>query len=330
MTYVALGAGAACAASCMYNVGVALQALEARATDRARGLRPSLLGRLLVRPRWLAGTALNVLGWPLQAVALLLAPLTVVQPALAFGLLPLLAIGAHRLGEHIGRRQLAGTLAIVAGVVALAALAPEVSTRHAGPLTLAAVLAVLGAAALVPYVVRHGTQIGGTLAAVSAGLALAWSGLSTKFVADALHRGHWGALAGWAVATAIAAGIGLLSEMTALQRAPATRVAPLVFVVQVVVPVGVAPLLTAERPGHGLASGAGTLVALAVVVVGAVTLLRSDAFPAAVDSSVETDTGMSPRAESPDATAASSVPARESVAETVTTTTSPGRTSRSR
>lgn len=330
MTSPALGAGAACAASCMYNAGVALQALEARATDRARGLRPSLLGRLLVRPRWLAGTALNVLGWPLQAAALLLAPLTVVQPALAFGLLPLLLIGAHRLGERVGPRQLAGTVAIVAGVAVLASLAPDVSTRHAGAATLAAVLGVLGAGALLPYAIRRGAHIGGGLAALSAGLALAWSGLSTKFVADALHRGHWGALAGWAAATGIAAGIGLLSEMTALQRAPATRVAPLVFVVQVVVPVGVAPLLTAERWGHGLASGAGTLLALAVVLGGAVTLLRSDAFPAAIDSSVETDTGVSPRAERPDATATSSERARGSVGETVTTTTSPGRTSRSR
>src|SRR3954469_8635404 len=279
MTSVALGAGAACAASCMYNAGLALQALEARETDRAGGLRPSLLRRLVARPRWLAGTALNVLGWPLQAAALVLAPLTVVQPALAFGLLPLLVIGAHRLGERVGPRHLAATLAIVSGVAALASLAPEVSTRHAGAASVAVVLGGLGAGALLPYALSRGARIGGGGVAGSAGLALAWSGLSTKFVADALHRGQWGALVAWAAATGLAAGVGLLSEMTALQRAPATRVAPLVFVVQVVVPVGVVPLLTAERWGHGAASAAGTAAALAVVVGAAVALLRSEAVP---------------------------------------------------
>jgi hypothetical protein len=161
------------------------------------------------------------------------------------------------------------------GMAALASLAADVSTRHAGPLTLAAVLAVLGAGALLPYAIRHGAHIGGGLAAMSAGPALAWSGLSTKFV---------------------------------------------------VVPVGVAPLLTPERCGHGLPSGAGTLLALAVVLGGGVTLLRSDAFPAAIESSVETATGVSPRADKSAATAASSAPAPGSDPWTVTTTTSPDRT----
>jgi drug/metabolite transporter (DMT)-like permease len=328
MTSVALGAGAACTASCMYNVGLALQALEARRTDRTGGLRPALLRRLVARPRWLAGTALNVLGWPLQAAALVLAPLTVVQPALAFGLLPLLVIGARRLGERVGARQLLATVAIVGGVAALASLAPDVSTRHARPAIVVAVLAALGAGALLPYALRRGARIGGGVAAVCAGLAFAWSGVSTKFVADALHRSHWAPLGAWAAATAVAAGIGLLSEMTALQRAPATRVAPVVFVVQVVVPVSVAPLLTGERWGHGAASTAGTVAALAVVVGAAVALLRSAALPAAVEASDVTGTGSRPRPARPDATAASSAPARASDAGTETTTTSPATTSR--
>src|SRR3954452_15099089 len=165
MTSVALGAGAACGAACMYNGGLDLQALEARETDRAGGLRPSLLRRLVARPRWLAGTALNVLGWPLQAAALVLAPLTVVQPALAFGLLPLLVIGAHRLGERVGPRPLAAAPAIVGGGAARAALAPELSTRHAGAASVAAVLGALGAGALLPYALRRGARVGGGSAA---------------------------------------------------------------------------------------------------------------------------------------------------------------------
>ena len=110
MASIVLGVVAACTASVMYNLGVALQALEARVMPAAQGLRPSLIGDLAHRPRWLAGTALGVVGWPLQAAALLLAPLTVVQPALAFGLVLLLVLGARdaprarRRARRAGRR----------------------------------------------------------------------------------------------------------------------------------------------------------------------------------------------------------------------------------
>jgi drug/metabolite transporter (DMT)-like permease len=326
MSSPALGAAAACGASCLYNVGVALQALEARTTDRGSGLRASLLRRLASRRRWLAGTFLNVLGWPLQAVALLLAPLSVVQPALAFGLLVLLAVGARRLGERVGWREVLSTLGIIAGVGALAALAPAASSRHAGTWTTLAVLGGLGAPALAPYVLRRGARIRGGVAAAAAGLALAWSGLATKFVADALDHGAWGAVAAWAVLTGLASGVGLLSEMTALQRAPATRVAPLVFCVQVAVPVALAPVLAAEPLGHDAASTAATLAALAVVMGGAAGLLTSRAGPAALAASAETEAAPSPRAPSPSSTVARSEAEALSPRGTVTTTTSPRET----
>jgi drug/metabolite transporter (DMT)-like permease len=326
MSSPALGAAAACGASCLYNVGVALQALEARATDRDSGLRASLLRRLASRRRWLAGTFLNVLGWPLQAVALLLAPLSVVQPALAFGLLVLLAVGASRLGERVGSREVLSTLGIIAGVAALAALAPAASARHAGTWTTLAVLGGLGALALAPYVLRRGARIRGGVAAAAAGLALAWSGLATKFVADALDHDAWRTVAAWTILTGLASGVGLLSEMTALQRAPATRVAPLVFCVQVAVPVALAPVLAAERLGHDPASTAATLAALAVVLAGAAGLLSSPAGPAALAASAETEAALSPRAPSRCTTAATSETDAASVAGTVTTTTSPGET----
>lgn len=111
-----LGALAACAASLLYNGGLALQALEARVAPAAESLRASLLRRLVVRPRWLIGTALTMVGWPLQTLALALAPLAVVQPGLAFGLLLLLMLGHHRLREPVGRREVVGIVGIVGGV----------------------------------------------------------------------------------------------------------------------------------------------------------------------------------------------------------------------
>jgi hypothetical protein len=63
--------------------------------------------------------------------------------------------------------------------------------------------------------------------------------------------------------------------MTALGRRPATQVAPLVFVAETLAPVALAPLLLGERwptsPGLALLLVAG----LALVVAGAVVLVRS-------------------------------------------------------
>ena len=48
-----------------------------------------------------------MLGWPLQVLALSLAPLVVVQPALAMGLIVLLVLAERMLGEHAGRYEYA-------------------------------------------------------------------------------------------------------------------------------------------------------------------------------------------------------------------------------
>jgi hypothetical protein len=298
MSSVALGAGAACAASSFYNVGVALQAIEARVAPAHRGLRPSLVVGLARRPRWLAGTALGVLGWPLQAGALLLAPLTVVQPGLAFGLILLLVLGARTLRERVGARGVGAVVAIVTGVGALAAVAPAASSHHAGGWALVAGLAALGALAALPYARSDRRAVGGVAAALSAGAAFAWSGVSTKLVADAVHAHQWLPALAWTIATGLASGLALLSEMSALQRRPATQVAPLVFVVQVALPVLAAPLIARESWAHAPLGPVGILAGLVVVLGGAVVLTSAPAVRSLVDeaNSADSGTGRSPSA----------------------------------
>src|SRR5437868_3411834 len=98
---VIAGMGVACVASAMFNLAVVLQAGEARKIDASHSLRLSLMKKLLARPAWLVGGALTALGWLLQPAALLLAPLTVVQPCLAAGLLLLLVVASRRLNEKV-------------------------------------------------------------------------------------------------------------------------------------------------------------------------------------------------------------------------------------
>ena len=60
----------------------------------------------------------------------MLAPLVVVQPTLAVGLLVLLLIGERMLGEHAGRYEYLAMAAIVIGVIGAALIAPPRATTH--------------------------------------------------------------------------------------------------------------------------------------------------------------------------------------------------------
>src|SRR3954470_24071068 len=111
MADLALGAVAAVTASALFSAGLVLQSLEARTVPAQHALRLSLIGRLLGRRRWLLGGLLMVVGFGFHVGALLLAPLTVVQPSLAAGLGLLLVVGARSGGEPVGARE---TLAVVA------------------------------------------------------------------------------------------------------------------------------------------------------------------------------------------------------------------------
>lgn len=88
-----LGVGVALVSATSYSVGVLLQSLEAREAPSSGSLRLSLLLWLISRRRWVIGTLCVIAGWGLQAGALALAPLTVVQPTLAAGLFVLLVVG---------------------------------------------------------------------------------------------------------------------------------------------------------------------------------------------------------------------------------------------
>src|SRR5207249_830310 len=124
------GIGAAVGASTLYSLGIALQALDARETPHEEHLRLALVVGLVRRSRWLLGTGMSILGFPLQILALMLAPLVVVQPALAAGLLVLLFVGQRMLGEHAGRYEHLAMCGIVIGVVGIAFTAPARSTTH--------------------------------------------------------------------------------------------------------------------------------------------------------------------------------------------------------
>lgn len=285
---LALGIAAAVTASLLYNTSIALQALEAREVPGEHGLRPSLLGRLLRNRRWLGATALGLLGWPFEIAALLLAPLTVVQPCIASGLLLLLWLGATRLGEKPGRRELLAVAAIVVGIGGVAWAAPERSTDHASAAAIALALALVAIPALLPYLLRRPLAGRGErlalLATFSAGCGYAWTAIASKLLTDELVAGTVLVAAGWLATAAASEGLALLSEMSALQRRPATHVAPAMLAVQVLVPVVLAPLIFGESWAETPLGGAALAGFIAVALAGTMLLAGSRAVGRVLES----------------------------------------------
>lgn len=274
MGSVALGAVLAVCAGLLYNGGVALQSLEARNTPTTWAWRPTLISRLLRRRRWILGSAIGLLGWPLQAVSLSLAPLAVVQPALALGLVLLLVVGI-RLGEHIGARDVAAVLAQVIGVGVLAATAPAPHFGR-GPSTWAFVaFAAFAVAAASAALAARRQALDVRLSAGMGGLCFAAAGMSTALAVAALHRDDTDAIVGWILVSALGGSIGLVAEMSALQHFAASRVAPVELAVQIVLPVLLSPVIGAGPIGRGAAGVIVTLLAAALVTASAVTLLES-------------------------------------------------------
>lgn len=283
MLSFALGVVVALASASSYSVGVLLQSLEAREAPPDDSLHLSLLRWLVTRRRWLIGTCFVLAGWALQAGALALAPLTIVQPTLAAGLFVLLIMGTRLSDESVGRREVLAVGAIFVGVIGLACVSPKhVEAGHAAPLAVGLTLAAFAAAVLSPYVLRGRPPVG--LVVASAGLAYACSGFLTKFMADAVSQPALLTAVLWLGATVGAAGLGLLSEMTALQQRSAIRIFPGVLVIQIVVAVLLAPLLGGETWSSDPLILGGLGASLAVLAGGTAALASCRAVAVAVDS----------------------------------------------
>jgi hypothetical protein len=281
---LALGIICAIGASALYNTSIALQALEARDVGQEHALRVSLIGRLIKNPRWLLATGIGLLGWPLEIAALLLAPLTVVQPCLAAGLVLLLWLGVTRLGEKPGRREYGAVAAIVLGVGGIAWAAPARTTSDAGAVPIAIALALVTIPVVAPYLKRGRAGAAGTLAVVAAGFGYAWTAIASKLLTDQLSAGSVLVAAIWLATAAASESLALLSEMSALGRRPATRVAPVMFAIQVTVPVILAPLIFGESWSGTPGDGAGIVASVILVLAGVIALAGSEAVGAVIDS----------------------------------------------
>jgi drug/metabolite transporter (DMT)-like permease len=271
------GLAAALLASVLFNVGIVLQAVDARVAPRRLALRAALLGRLLRRPLWVLGLLLGVLGvWP-QTIAYAKAPFVIVQPVLTLGLLIVLALGVRILHERVGPRELVGVGAIIGGVALVAWGAPAHTELHRGAVPVLAVFAALAVPGVAPFALR-GTRLDtGTLVMVAAGCAFAATNVATKLLGDDAGVGHWGNAIVWGAVAAAMGVIATIVNMTAFQRCAATVVVPVSTAVQTFLPIVLEPLFLREHWGSASYDGGPLVAGLALALVGCVLIAASPA-----------------------------------------------------
>ena len=103
-------------AACSFALGNVLQQKgDVETSAGTQGAR--FLVRILSHPVWLAGLAMQVAGWVLQAFALKDGALMVVQSVTSLSLVVALPLGAKITDQRISRRVLTGAVAMVAGIV---------------------------------------------------------------------------------------------------------------------------------------------------------------------------------------------------------------------
>jgi drug/metabolite transporter (DMT)-like permease len=278
MAAVLLALGAALA----YAAASVLQQREARADPGASdggavggGLR--LVLRLARRPVWLAGLGADAIGYGLQAVALGVGELLVVQPVLTSGILFALPAGAWWSGRRLSRVDFAWACLLAAGLTAFLLLAGADEGRNfasTGAWLVCALIAtpVLGAC-LVGASRSRGTRRAVLYACTAGGLFGITAALTKAAVVLVDHHGV-GALAHWEPYALLVLGVlGFVVNQRAFQSGSLTASLPTLTVVEPLVAAVIGITMLHETvPTDGVVAWCAVVVSVVAMVVSTVAL----------------------------------------------------------
>ena len=205
MIAAAYGIPLALATTSAFNTGLIL---EKRALGQMPELNLRKVGRviasLLSSPAWLAGFALMLTGLACQVIVLTFAPISLVQPILAAGLVLTLVLSRLVLRERLGGAESWCVAAMAVSLVMLA-FSQDTATRetaqHVSAVPMVAVIVPSVAVGLLvaawPQRARHGRHEArahiaatGVVAGIGTGLLYGVVSLSTKGLSGVLARSH--------------------------------------------------------------------------------------------------------------------------------------------
>jgi len=269
---VALALACAVLAALSYGIGSVMQAAAARDAENHPNLDPLLLVRLVGRLPYVAGLALDLVGFGASVIALRTLPLFLVQAAIA-GSVGVTAIAASiAFGIRLLGYERIALVALMFGFALLAVSAqPERATSLGlvGQWILACgVVVALAAGALSARLDNRQAGIG---LALCAGLSWAGTGIAARVLQ--IPSPPWRLLIDPVALCLVAYGLlGTLLFATALQRGSVTAAAAIVFTVETVIPslIGIAFLGDHSRSGYLLVA----VLGFAATVGGSIALAR--------------------------------------------------------
>jgi drug/metabolite transporter (DMT)-like permease len=249
-TAAAVGAGLA--AGACFAVGTVLQARAARQASSADVLHARLIADLARRPAWRWGIGVAVASYGLQALALSLGPIALVQPVIVSAdLLFALPLAAALAGRRLRRRELSGAALVACGIAVFLASASPSSGLTTPPTSdwLLVVLAVYALVGLALLLARGGGGVRRTsLLAAAAGLTLGLMSALTKTFAEQMAARGLATLGQWQTwALAVVGFTSLVLSQSAFQAGPLAISLPLIDILEPLTAVLIAATVFAEK-----------------------------------------------------------------------------------
>ena len=283
MAAVLLALGAALA----YAAASVLQQREAHADTSAEqggtvggGVR--LVLRLARRPVWLAGLGADAVGYGLQAVALGVGELLVVQPVLTSGILFALPASAWWSGRRLGHADFLWACGLAIGLTVFLLLAGtdggrDFATTEAW-LVCAAVATPVLAACMVAGARARGTRRA-VLFAFTTGALFGITAALTKASVVLIDRNGAGALGHWEpYALVVLGALGFVVNQRAFQAGSLNASLPTLTVVEPIVAAVIGVTMLHETvPTEGALEWAAVAVAVVAMIVSTIVLSRSAA-----------------------------------------------------
>jgi drug/metabolite transporter (DMT)-like permease len=269
-----LGLLLAMLAAVLFAVGAVLQHEAAERSTTPTGLSLRLMVR---RKRWMFGQAATLCGTATQVGALAVAPVAVVQPMLAVGLVVALGLRAIRTRQAPLRLELFGAALTTGGLaVFLVAAQPAKGIHTAPPSSLEVIAAVVVSVVLVAGATllghgAHGALACGTAAGIAAGIGAVLISVGVR----SLQEGGWvHAFAGVAVWGAVlVAVVAIVGGQQAYARGSLAWSLPALILMDPLAAIPAAKWLLGERlePGHATV----WVPAAIVAAIGVVLLART-------------------------------------------------------
>ncbi|MBU1670342.1 MAG: hypothetical protein KKF41_15625 [Actinobacteria bacterium] len=223
---------------------------------------------------WMFAQLINVSGFALYAVALAMAPVSIVEPLIASGVVLLAYLAIKNLGERPRRIDYVAIGMSVFGVVCIALSllegVPKDELRHPADMWIFTGVA-LGLAVIIPLVMRGSSAKRAAGLGISVGLLFGSAAVFTRLLM--MEWGdHWGYFALFAVLCVATYLPGFIVLQAALQQGQATVVAPVYNGVQEFIPIVIGMVALNEKFPENDFLAALRIFGFVLIIVGTIIL----------------------------------------------------------